>query len=110
MKRFRFPSHRGATKIADGTTFRPDYEQTYPKTLGAAVSAVSRLAAILSRAGGRLWMRRCMLLRLPRRRVLYGSTVYYEICARMRRTPAEDDCSFLIWKRPISEVLFTCGP
>ena len=33
-----------------------------------------------------------------------------EICARMRRTPAEDDCSFLIWKRPISEVLFTCGP
>ncbi|MEA2819627.1 MAG: hypothetical protein QOJ86_1631 [Bradyrhizobium sp.] len=33
-----------------------------------------------------------------------------EICARMRRTPAEDDCSFLMWKRPISEVLFTCGP
>ena len=32
------------------------------------------------------------------------------ICARMRRTPAEEDCSFLMWKRPISEVRLTCGP
>lgn len=42
--------------------------------------------------------------------VLLRSAIYYEICARIRRTPAEDDCSFLMWKRPISEVRFTCGP
>lgn len=33
-----------------------------------------------------------------------------EITARIRRTPADDDCSFVILNSPICAVCCTCGP